>query len=368
MAGERNMKLIGILGLGVAFFGCMGGGWGGGFQMPPTPVEVTRPSTQAVEDRFGTIGTITADEAVTVVAEIPGLVTRIPFTEGGSVRRGETLVQLDDRELRASLDRAIAVRDQAQSSFKRVKPLAEQGAVPPQDLDDAEAALRVAEANVALAQAQLDKARISAPFGGMAGARRVSPGSYVQPGTPITELASVEKLRVSFSVPERFLSDLQVGSNVVITTTAFPDEEVLGTVMVVEPKVDPATRNIGMVARIDNPELKYKSGMSANVAITLQQRSAALTIASEAVFLDQNQPYVYTVKPDCTVARAAVRLGSRTREYVEVLGGIDASQTVVRAGQQKIFDGAKVIPVSSLDSVAAAQQQQAMKPDSGSGQ
>lgn len=346
--------------------GCMGGGWGGGFQMPPTPVEVTQPKMQAVEDRFETIGTISADQAVTVVAEIPGTVTRIPFAEGGTVRNGELLAKLDDRELQAALDRASAVRDQAQSSFNRVKPLVDQGAVPTQDLDDAEAALRVAEANVAFAQAQLEKTRISAPFGGMAGARRVSPGAYVQPGTPIVDIASVEKLRVSFAIPERYLNDLRVGSNVTIRTTAFAGEEVSGTVMAVEPQIDALTRNVGIVARIDNPELKYRPGMSANVAITLQERPAALTIASEAIFLDQNQPYVYTVKPDSTVARVALRLGSRSRQYVEIVSGLEAGQTVVRAGQQKIFDGAKVMPVSSLDSTAA--QQQAAPSDSGSAQ
>ena len=93
-----------------------------------------------------------------------------------------------------------------------------------------------------------------------------------------------------------------------------------------------------------------------------------MTIASEAVFLEQNQPYVYVVKADSTVSKVALQLGSRSRESVEVVGGIDASHMVVKAGQQKIYDGAKVVPVSSLDSVAAAQQQaQEMKADSGAG-
>ncbi|MBK6765696.1 MAG: hypothetical protein IPG71_04985 [bacterium] len=80
-----------------------------------------------------------------------------------------------------------------------------------------------------------------------------------------------------------------------------------------------------------------------------------MTIASEAIFLDQNQPFVYVVKADSSVARAAVKLGSRSRDFVEVLGGIEAGQIVVRAGQQKIFDGAKVVPVADLDSAATRQ-------------
>ncbi len=353
-----RLLIITAVGLLTLLSGCMGGDWGGGFQMPPTPVEITTAKMQAVEDRFETIGTIEADEAVTVVAELGGTLTRIPYEEGGRIGKGELIAQIDDRELKAALDRAVALKDQAQTSFDRVKTIVEQNAGSQQALDDAQAALRVAEANVAFAKAQHDKTRITAPFSGIVGARKVSPGAYVQPGTPIADLARIDQLRVSFSVPERYLGDLFVGAAVSIATSAFPNSEVLGTVMVLEPQVDTRTRNIGVVARVDNTEGKFRPGMSANIAVTLRERPSAMTIASEAIFLDQNQPFVYLVKPDSTIARSAVKLGSRSRDFVEVLGGIESGQLVVRAGQQKIFDGAKVIPVSSLDSVAAAQGNQ----------
>ncbi|MBK6765697.1 MAG: efflux RND transporter periplasmic adaptor subunit [bacterium] len=253
-----------------SFAGCMGGGWGGGFSMPPTPVETTTAKVQAVEDRFETIGSIEADEAVTVVAEMGGTITRIPYGEGGSVGKGELLAQIDDREFKAALDRAIALRDQAQTSFDRVKTIVEQNAGSQQAFDDAQAALRVAEANVAFAKAQHDKTRITAPFAGTVGARKVSPGEFVQPGTPITELARLEQLRVAFSVPERYLADLYINAPVRIMTTAFPDMEIMGAVMVVEPQVDMRTRNVGIVARIDNAEGKLRPGMSANIAVTLR--------------------------------------------------------------------------------------------------
>lgn len=336
--------------------------------MPPTPVEVTYATKQAVEDRFETIGSISADEAVTVVAEIGGTVTRIPFEEGGTVTRGELLAQIDDSELKAALDRAIALRDQAQASYDRMKSIAEQGAGSQQDMENADASLRVAEANVAYAKAQHEKARITAPFSGIVGARKISPGTYVQPGTPIADLAKIDRLRVNFSVPERHLPELAVGAEVRVRTVAFPDDEAVGTVMVVEPRVDAGTRSVGVVARLENPEGKYRPGMSANAAVTLHTRESALTIASEAVFLEQNQPYVYVVNADSSVAKTPLQLGSRSRESVEVVSGIDETHMVVKAGQQKIFDGAKVVPVSSIDSAVAAQKQaQMMQADSGAG-
>ncbi|MBL0060723.1 MAG: efflux RND transporter periplasmic adaptor subunit [bacterium] len=368
MHNTRIMAAVSILALSLGLVGCMGGGWGGGFSMPPTPVETTHAKMQSVSDRFETIGTIEADEAVTVVAEIGGTITRIPYEEGGNVGRGELLAQLDDKELKAGLDRSTALRDQSQATFDRIKRIVDQGAGSAQDLDDASAALHVAEANVSFAKAQHDKTRITAPFAGVVGARKVSPGAYVQPGTPIADMARVDLLRVNFTVPERYVNDLTIGSEVRIATTAFAGGEAIGKVMVIEPKIDARTRSVGVVARLENPESNFRPGMSANVAVTLKERASALTIASEAVFLEQNQPYVYVVKADSSVSKVALQLGSRSRESVEVVGGLDESMMIVKAGQQKIFDGAKVMPVSSLDSVAAAQKQaQQMQADSGAG-
>ena len=99
----------------------------------------------------------------------------------------------------------------------------------------------------------LTKTRITAPFDGMVGARRVSPGAYVQPGTEITDLARLDNLRVKFSAPERFLAQLKRGSDVTVSTTAYPGQELTGTIEVLEPQIDPATRSVGVVARISNP-------------------------------------------------------------------------------------------------------------------
>ena len=338
----------------LTFIGCMGGGWGGGWSMPPALVETAVATVQPVEDRFETVGTLEAEEAATIVSEIGGIVVSVPFQEGGRIDRGGLIARLDDSEVRAELDRANAVKEQSQATFKRIKTVVEQGAGSPQDLDDAAAALKVAEANAAYAQARFDKTRITAPFSGMVGARRVSPGTYVQPGTPITELAQVQELRVKFTAPERYLSMLKRGSEVTVSTTAFPGYELKGKIEVIEPLVDEGTRSVGIMARVANPEGKFRPGMSANVAAVLDERAEALTVPSEAVVIDQNQPVVFIVKPDCTVARTVIELGSRMPDIVEVVNGLEAGARIVRAGHQKIFEGAKVIPVSSMDSVAAA--------------
>ena len=333
-----------------ALAGCAkgaGGPGGGGFRPPPMPVEVAVVVQEPVADRFEAVGTIEASEAITVVAEIDGVVVRLPFQEGSAIGKGGVIAQLDDAQLRAEVARTEALRDQSQGTYNRVKAVVDQGAGAPQDLDDAAAALKVAEANLALARSRLSKTRIQAPFSGNLGARRVSPGAFIRAGQAITELAKLDELRVNFSAPERYLGQLHKGAEVNISTTAYTAYVLRGRIDVVDPVLDPGTRSARIVARVRNPGGKFRPGMSANISAVLSQRPKALTIPSEAIFAEGDQSFAYVVKPDSTVTRMALTLGTRLPDAVEIVRGVTPGQTVVRTGHQKLFEGAKVIPVQS---------------------
>ncbi len=320
---------------------------GGGFQMPPLPVEVAVAERRPVADVFEAVGTIQASDAVTVVSEISGIVTSLPFREGDPIHKGDVIAQIDDDQLRADRDRTRALRDQAEATFDRVKAVVDQGAGAPQDLDDAEASLKVAGANLALAEARLSKARITAPFDGIVGARRVSRGAYLSVGEPITDLAQIRDLRIDFAAPERYLAQLRRGDAVTVSTPAYPGRQLTGTIDVVDPVVNPDSRTARIVAKARNPEELFRPGMSANVRAILSEREDALTIPNEAVFAQGDQNLVFVVQPDSTVARTVLELGTRLADVVEVLKGLEPGDRVVRAGHQKLFDGAKVIPIMS---------------------
>ena len=319
---------------------------GGGFKRPPTPVEASPVSSNAVTDRFTTVGTIEAGEAITVTSEIDGIVTAIPFREGGRLAKGDLIASLDDDQLKAEVLRARALKDQSQATWKRVQSIVGQGAGAPQDLDDAVAALKVAEANLALAETRLAKASITAPFTGLAGKRNVSPGAFLRAGQAITDLAQIDQLRVTFAAPERILASMRVGAEVSILTTAYPDHDLKGRIDVIEPQLDPVSRNVGIVALVANPDELLRPGMSATVTAVLKQRANALTVPSAAVFVEGGQAFVYVIKPDSVVTRTPVTLGTRLADLVEVTEGLADGQQVVRAGHQKLYEGAKVMPVA----------------------
>ncbi len=325
----------------------------GGFQMPPMPVETATVTQSTVTDPFEAVGTIEAEDAITVVSEIDATVISLPFREGEAIAKGGLIAQLDDTQLRAEETRAEAILNQRKVSYDRIKNITDEGLGTAQGLDDAAAALKVAEADLTWIRARLQKTRIVAPFAGVLGARQVSSGAFVRAGSPITELAQVARLRINFSAPERYYSSLQRGAAVKVSTTAYPGYELTGRVDVIEPVVDQATRRTKIVARIDNPGGKFRPGMSANVTVVLGERENALVIPSEAVFVEGNQALVFAIQADSTVARTPVELGTRLRDKVEVLNGLTVGTMVVRAGHQKLFPGAKVMPTS-----AAPQQKQ----------
>jgi membrane fusion protein (multidrug efflux system) len=357
----KRLLVVVLLLSGLFVYGCSkeSAAGGGGFSMPPMPVEAAETKAQKVADKFEAVGNVEAIEAITVVSEIDAMVLSLPFEEGTFLKKGSLIAQLDDSQLSAEVARAEALFDQSKASYDRVKKIVDQKAASLQDLDDAAAAMKVAKANYDLAKARLSKTRIVAPFDGVIGSRRVSVGSFLRPGDPITELANINEIRVTFSAPERYLSDLRRGADVEASSTAYPDYKVNGKIIVVESVLDPATRNVRVVARVPNKGGKFLPGMSANIAAVLSERPNALTIPTQAVFAAGNQNFVFVINPDSTVVTTPVTLGLQMADVVEVTHGLEAGKKVVQAGHQKLFDGAKVMPMPSanMDMSEAVQQQ-----------
>ncbi len=322
------------------------------FSRPPMPVEVAEANAQEVADRFETVGTFEANEAVTIVSEIDATVMSLPFEEGMHIKAGQLIAKLDDSQLAAEVARAAALRDQSRATYDRIKAIVDQKAGTPQDLDNAAADMKVAEANLALAKARFAKTRIVSPFDGQIGMRHVSVGTFLRTGQEIARIANLDNIRVSFSAPEIYLAQLKRGAEVMVSTPAHADQQVKGRIIGVEPVVDPATRNGQVVARVPNPGLAFLPGMSANISTVLSERAKAITIPNEAVFASGNQSFVYVVKKDSTVSQVAVTLGTQLADVVEIVNGLAPGSTVVRAGHQKLFDGARVMPIVTRQSAA----------------
>ena len=306
-----------------------------------TAVEVARVTVGTVIEDLRAVGTLRPNEAVTVVSEIAGRVERIAFREGQAVAAGDVLIELDASILRAELAKARSDLTLARANHERAVTLTSRGMSPQRTLDEARAALQAAEANIALAQARLQKATIRAPLSGVVGLRALSTGAYVTPGERIVELADVDPIKVDFRVPELALAALRRGQAIRVSVDALPGKVFEGEIDAIDPIVDVAGRAVRLRARIPNRSGALSPGLFARVQIVVQRRDNALLVPESAVFAQGGKRFVYRVV-DGRAALTAVELGQRQPGKVEIRGGLERDAVVITAGHQQVQDGAAV--------------------------
>jgi membrane fusion protein (multidrug efflux system) len=299
---------------------------------------------QAVQESLSLVGSIAANEQVEVKAEAQGFVEAVNFAEGQEVEAGDLLVTLDETRLKAALEEAEASLKLSRLTFERARELLEERLISHQEYDQAASKLAVDEATVAGRRRQLKEARVYAPFGGIVGARQISPGQLVDRATTLTWLVDLDPVKVEFNVPERFLSQVQVGQTLEVSVAAWPGRRFRGKVFFVAPFVEPVTRTVLVKAEIPNTDRALKPGMFASLDLTLQVRDNAVVIpeAGLSQILDQDRAMVMIVAADETVAVKSVRVGMRMPGLVEILEGLNGDERVIVEGIQKIAPGMKV--------------------------
>ena len=310
------------------------------FGAGPIAVIAKPVARQAYIDRYTALGTARANESIEVTSRISSIITRINFAEGQKVSAGDLLVELDNAEIRAELSMAEASLQQQRSQYNRSKTLGQTRVVSESELEELEAGVLMAEAEVRAAQARLDNSYIRAPFSGTVGLRRVSLGDLVGPDTIITTLDDTEIIKLEFTVPETFLAGLRTGITIDAASAAYPDSSFEGTVSIIDPRIDPQTRSLTVIANIANDDNLIRPGMFLTVDLE-SQRDEVLLIPEEALVPRQGRQFVYIVEEGRAVEKQ-VELGIRAPGVAEVRSGIDAGDILIIEGVQKVRSGAPV--------------------------
>lgn len=322
-------------------------------ELPTATASNTRGGNRAVEvvvgrveegtviDQFQALGTANANEAVTITTKVAGLVRSVNFDEGKLAKKGEVLVELDDREARATLAVSSAQMRNARLLFERAQQLVKSNNIALAKVDEITSALQAAESQVEAAKARLSDLQIIAPFDGRLGLRRISPGSLVTQNTAITTLDDTSVIKLDFSVPEILLSKIAVGTTVLARNDVNPERTYNGTVRTINSRIDPVTRAIEIRALVNNEDNSLKPGMLMTVELTLAERKGALLISESALVPEGSDQYVYKVE-DQRAVRTLIKIGARKRGSVEVLDGLTAGEQVIIGGVQKVRNGTRV--------------------------
>jgi len=315
-------------------------------ETPPATVRTLLVRAEPLEETLVATGTVRADESVELRSEISGLLTRIHFLDGTPIRAGEVLVSLNDSELRANLQRAVYRRELAELKTRRLAHLRDLGGVTQQEYDISASELNVLTAEVAVIEAQLEHTRILAPFDGVVGLRSVSVGAFVTPATRIATFQRLDRLKVDFSVPEKYADRLDP-THAVSVQLAGPGPALAGTIAAIEPLIDPSTRTALIRAVCANPGGRLLPGGLATVRLTLARTPDALLVPAMALVPGAQEQTVFVVR-DGKVQRRSVQTRARTDTSVQVVSGLKAGEMIVVSGQGQLRPGQSVKPVAAL--------------------
>lgn len=305
----------------------------------PVVIEAEPVRVAELLDAVTAVGTLRSAESVVLKSEIPGRISRIMFADGSQVAKGDALIVFDASVQQALVNQARAERDLAAAKLKRTEELFQKKFLSAAALDDAKATEEIAAAKLALAQANLDKMTIRAPFAGQIGIRQVSVGDYLKEGVELVNLEDLSSMKADFRVPEQISGRLAVGQTVQLQSDAFAGANFPAKVVAIDPAVDASGRSLLLRAELRDVSRRLKPGMFVRVRLVLESRPNAIVIPEEALVTAQNRLTVFKVVEGKAVATPVVT-GLRSqldqRAVVEVIKGLAPDDVVVTAGQIKI--------------------------------
>jgi membrane fusion protein (multidrug efflux system) len=321
------------------------------------------------------IGTIGAARGVDLTVETSGIIKDVLFTANQRVEQGDVLVQLDDVVQQADLAAGLTQAALDKTAYDRALELQKRGVGTDVNVESAKAAAEASASQVAKFQAVLEQKQLTAPFAGTMGIPRIDDGQYIAPGTIVATLQDLETMRVDFSIPEQQLELVEIGQTVRLGVSA-ADMPFSGSIIGIEPKVDPVSRLVSIRAEVVKPEGRLSPGQFVQVRVQLPEEDGVLALPQTAVVTSLYGDYVFVVRPAEDMAGEAqaaqpaqdgaapaaeapaenqesaepalvvdqvfVTTGRRSQGLVEVLKGIEPGDQVVTAGQNRLSNGAPV--------------------------
>jgi len=297
-------------------------------------------STTDFSSNLDVTGGIEANEAVTLRSEVAGLVTGIYFKEGSNVSKGATLVKINDRDIQAQLREALTKQNLSASNENRAKQLLEKGAISQEEYDTSLAELQTLRSQVQLIKAQLAKTTIVAPFSGKIGLRNISVGEYLTPSTTIANLLSTNPVKISFSIPEKYVSQLKANSSISFNIDG-NNKTYTGKVFAIEPGINEQTRTLQIKALAPNANGELLPGSFAKVKLALTTIKEAILIPTEAVIPVLKGKVVYVSK-NGKAQQIPIETGTRTADQILVLSGLNVGDTVLTTGAMALKPDADV--------------------------
>jgi multidrug efflux system membrane fusion protein len=330
---------------------------------PAVPVVAKTVASQDVPIYLRGVGTVIAYNNVLVRSQITGQITKIAFTQGQTVHKGDLLAEIDPRPYQAQLDQAVANRDRdqaqllnAQANLNRYAPLAAKGYATTQLVDTQKAQLaqlqamvKADEAVIEQTQTNLAYTQLLSPIDGVTGIRQIDEGNIIHPTDPngLVDVTQVQPIDVIFTLPQTdFVEIQQQMAKGPLTARAFSQDEKVqldeGKLDLVDNQIIQTTGTIRLRASFPNTQRMLWPGELVNVRLLLDTRHNGLTISTSAVQQGPNGSFVWVIGSDGTVQMRPVTVAQISEGQALIDSGLKANENVVVDGQYRLQAGALV--------------------------
>lgn len=310
-------------------------------QQTLTPVQVIRVSRQSLDVRITMTSTLFADKDVVVYPEISGRVEQIFHDVGDWVNKGELLIQLDDKDLQVSYNKAMVAKERLEKDLKRQESLLKSQLISQDTYDLTGAQYKQAVLDFEVAQLNLERTRISAPISGQIVERTVTQGQFINPSTPLMRIVNTREIFGQLYLPEKELTRVRTGQKVYIETDLHPGETFDGVVDQVSPVVDEQSGTFRVRYRVLKGIGKLLPGMFVRSHVVVDRKDNVIVVPKAALVREEDRNYVYVVENN-QAYRRRVEIGFDGGDVVEVLSGISSDAEVIVAGYIGLQDGQKV--------------------------
>lgn len=275
-------------------------------------------------------GTIRPLEETVLMPEVAGRVVMINLEEGKSVKQGTLLIKLFDEDLQAQLHKAQAALELAEQTQIRQGELMKVSGISQLDYDQSVLQVHSIKADIEVLKVQIRKTEVHAPFDGVIGLRNISLGAEVTPTTSLATIRSIKQLKLDFSVPEKYSSQVRPGSKVQFTIQGNESKHD-ATVMATEEGIDPGTRNLKVRALVSMNASAFVPGTFANVELRLNENKNALMVPTQAIIpRERDKQLIISRSGKAQFLKVKTRI--RQESMIEVTEGIEKGDTVVTTG------------------------------------
>lgn len=304
------------------------------------PVQIYLARTEKRANFLSVAGTVLPNEIVDIKAELSGRLMKLNGKEGTYVNKGELIAKINDDELKAQLTKLGYLEKRAKDVEARQKRLLAIEGISREEYDIAESNVNTAKADKDLLLAQLAKTEIRAPFSGKLGLRAISEGAFLTPGTLVTTLVQTNPVKIDFSVPEKYASQIRIGSTVRFSADGI-SAPLTARVTAISPLIDESLRTLKIRAYATNPAGQLVPGMFVRLDVPLQGENQTIQIPTQAVVPVLKGKKVYVVR-NGKAQETFIKTGTRNDQQIQVTEGLTPGDSVITSSIMALKNGSSV--------------------------